>query len=322
MFSQIRKYTNKNFIVLFFLSFMISCSNDNNDPISIKEPSIVPSEEIITIPVVVHIVNYDPSPFTITDADVATQIKILNEDYNKQNADWTKTPDEFKGVIASMGIKFKLASVDPEGNPTTGIIRTSGNVTGFDGKDNLPTGEIRPIEERKLFFSNQGGQDIWDRDKYLNIWVADLNNRFDVLALAGYASFPGSDPRIDGIVVGSKAFGTLGKLAEAHKLGRTVTHEIGHWLGLFHLHNGGNTNPPNCNGTDFIDDTPLQSEVYTGRPVHPKQSCGSNDMFMNFMNHVWDESMFMFTNGQRKQARLIFNEGGDRRELYLNNKTD
>lgn len=321
MFSQIQNPTNKNLVVLLFLSFIISCNTDDNDPISIKEPPIVPSEEIITIPVVVHLVNYDPSPFTITDADVATQIKILNEDYNKQNADWTKTPNEFKGVIANMGIQFKLASVDPEGNPTTGIIRTSGNVTGFDGKDNLPTGEIKPIEERKLFFSDQGGQDIWDRDTYLNIWVADLNDRFDVLALAGYASFPGGDPRIDGVVIGSKAFGTLGELAESHRFGRTTTHEIGHWLGLYHLHHS-DTVPSNCDSTDFIDDTPLQSTVYTGRPVYPKESCGSNDMFMNFMNLVWDESMFMFTSGQRERARSVFNEGGARRALYVNSKID
>ncbi|MDO5979760.1 zinc metalloprotease [Flavivirga spongiicola] len=291
-----------------------SCSKDDNPPINSPiEEGDVSFGEVITIPVVVHVVNYTPKPFIISDEKIQSQIDVLNQDFRKKNPDHIKTPNEFIDLVADVAIEFSLATIDPDGNPTSGIIRTEGNVIGFDGRD--LTGEI-PIEDLKLYFTEKGGQDAWPRDKYLNIWIADLSDYTGELGLAGYAQFPNVDPRIDGVVIDPRVFGTLAPLNPGNELGRTATHEIGHWLNLRHIYgkNG------DCEEGDLVDDTPNQKSQYSGSPTHPQNSCNSNDMFMNFMDYVSDQSMYMFTIGQKRRMRDLFNPGGLRRELYLNNK--
>lgn len=287
-------------------TFFYSCTNDD-DLIEIPEETIVSPDEILKIPIVVHVINPPSHPFVISDEKILSQIEVLNKDYRKRNEDHVNTPDEFANLVADVGIEFYLATTDPNGKPTTGIIRTEADISGFSGRD--LTGDL-PIEEYKLFFANKGGQDIWPSDRYLNIYIADLSDRWGALGLAGYAYFPGGDPRTDAIVVDPRVFGTLEPLEKGHHLGRTATHEIGHWLNLKHIYGK--------DGSCEVADTPDQKSQNSGHPVHPKNSCDSNDMFMNFMDYVSDDAMYMFTNGQKERMRAIFNEGGARRALYLN----
>ena len=303
-------------VTIFFISTLLSCKR--NEEISIPEvtiPDLVPTDEVIEIPVVVHVVNYSPDPFVIDQEKITSQLEVLNQDYRKQNSDWTKTPEEFIDLVADVKIEFKLATVDPTGNPTTGIIRTESEVTGFDGV----TVDGDDIENFSLYFSDKGGQNAWPKDQYLNIWIADLSDRHGNLSLAGYANPPGCDPRIDGVVIDPRVFGTTGQLEPTLNSGRTATHEIGHWLNLRHTYGKDGSCQDGEDG-DLVDDTPIQHTQHTGRPVHPVASCGSNDMFMNFMDRVEDQAMYMFTQGQKQRMRALFNEGGLRRTLYLNQK--
>ena len=302
----------KNTLLLLpFLSvlFFYACNNDNY----LEVPNIAP-DEIIKIPIVIHVINPPSDPFVISDEKIRSQIDVLNQDFRRKNPDHLKTPAEFKHLVADVGIEFYLATKAPNGNPTSGIIRTESDISGYSGLD--LTGKLS-IEEYKLFFDNKGGQDIWPSNKYLNIYVANLNDRWGKLGSAGYAYSPGADPRIDAVVIDPRVFGTILPLEDNYDLGRTATHEIGHWLNLKHIYGKDGS----CDIGDEVADTPNQKNQYLGNPTYPKNSCGSNDLFMNFMDRVRDNAMFMFTKGQKERIRSLFNEGGARRELYLNNKS-
>ncbi len=267
--------------------------------------------EIIRLPVVVHVLYYNAET-NITVEKITSQIQVLNEDYRKLNADYTQTPDAFLPLVADVGIEFELATLDPQGNVTNGITRTFTEVTGWDGRAfNADT----PLEERPLYFTQLGGHDAWPADRYLNIWVANMSNRFGELALAGYANPVGSDSKIDGVVIEPRVFGLLAPLAEEHTLGRTATHEIGHWLNLIHIYAGNDS----CESSDEVDDTPNAKSQYNDFPVYPQSSCDSVDITMNFMDYVNDAAMYMFTQGQKKRMRKVFEKGGGRHALYLNN---
>ncbi|MEM6831133.1 MAG: M43 family zinc metalloprotease [Bacteroidota bacterium] len=299
--------------------FLMNCRDEPTPDVLNTVPDIVPEEEILKIPVVVHVVNYSPAPFEVSDEKIASQLDVLNQDYRKKNTDWSNTPTEFMDLVSDVGIEFFLAEVDPDGNPTTGITRISSEVTGWEGRR---LDECDVIEELTLYFTEKGGSTAWPRDQYLNIWIADLSDRNGNLALAGYANEPGCDERIDGVVMDPRVFGILPPLAVAHQLGRTATHEIGHWLGLRHIFGKAGVCEDDPDDGDLISDTPTQQSMYLGKPTHPSLSCGSNDMFMNFMDLVDDEAMFMFTAGQRKRMRSLFNEGESRRDLYLTIRTN
>jgi hypothetical protein len=133
------------------------------------------------------------------------------------------------------------------------------------------------------------------------MWVCQLSSN-----LLGYAQFPGGPAQTDGVVILHSAFGTTGTAAAPFDRGRTATHEIGHWLNLFHIWGDDGTG---CNGTDEVDDTPNQADENTGCPGFPSPSCANDpngDMFMNYMDYTDDACMFMFTAGQvtRMQAAL------------------
>ncbi len=292
-------------ILIHFTFCLYSCGKEKTTPDEDRP------KEILTIPVVVHVINYSPDPFTISDQKIRSQIEVLNLDFRKKNPDHLNTPAEFFNLVADVGIEFSLATIDPNGNATTGIIRTESNLTGIDGQDLTGT---TAIEDLRLYFTEKGGQDAWPSDKYLNIWIADYSNRLGELTLPGYANPPGSDPRIDGVVIEPRVFGTLEPLALNHEYGRTATHEIGHWLNLRHIYAG----EKNCNSSDLVEDTPTQYGSYTGHPTHPQESCGSHDMFMNFMDYVADDAMYMFTTGQKERMHALFQPGGLRRQLFLN----
>jgi len=247
--------------------------------------------EVITLPVVVHVV-YSTDTDNISDQQIASQIDVLNKDYQLKNADVSGIPASFKQFVGNPRIAFKLAVLDSDGHATNGITRTKTTVAVFDyqgdNADNIKS-------------TKRGGHDAWPADRYLNLWVGRL--RPPVL---GYASFPGEPAQTDGVVITTSAFGTSGTAKSPFDKGRTATHEIGHWLNLFHI--WGDDNGA-CTGSDQVDDTPNQADANSGKPHFPTISCdnGPNgDMFMNYMDYTDDDSMFMFTKGQvlRMEATL------------------
>ena len=248
---------------------------------------------VTTIPVVVHVVYNTPAE-NITVTQIKSQITVLNKDFRAKNPDKSKVPAVWKGLVSDAGIKFVLASKDPNGNPTKGITRTKTTRTSFGTGDTVKA-------------TATGGIDPWPTDKYLNIWVCTLAG-----GLLGYAQFPGGPPETDGVVILNTAFGTKGTATAPFHLGRTTTHEIGHWLNLRHI--WGDTE--DCSGGDFVADTPNAEGPNYGKPSFPHISCNNGpngDMFMNYMDYVDDDSMNMFTTQQ--VSRIITALEGPRSEL-------
>jgi hypothetical protein len=256
---------------------------------------------LVTIPVVFHVV-YQNATENISDAKLLSQLDILNEDFRKLNADFSTVPSAFQGAAADMEIQFCLATVDAAGNPTTGITRTQTTDTGFDTDDQVK-------------FTSQGGQNAWDRNKYLNIWVCDMG----AAGLLGYAQFPGGPAATDGVVLTYNAVGRIGVSGPYNK-GRTATHEVGHWLNLYHIwgDDGGS-----CNGSDQVSDTPNQSGANYGCETFPfLTNCAPSspgEMFMNYMDYGDDVCLKMFTNGQKTRAQSLFATGGSRVNLLSSN---
>jgi len=154
--------------------------------------------------------------------------------------------------------------------------------------------------------SSTGGADAWPADRYLNVWVCGNLRNSRGNSLLGYAQFPGGPAATDGVVILHSAFGTTGSAAAPFDLGRTTTHEIGHWLNLRHIWGDDGTG---CSGDDFVADTPNAGGPNYNKPTFPNVTCGNGpdgDLFMNYMDYVDDDAMFMFTHGQvaRMQAAL------------------
>ena len=238
---------------------------------------------VITIPVVVHVV-YNNAVQNISDARIISQIEVLNEDFRRYNSNTVLTPIVFQSVAADTEIEFCLAVLDPNGDTTTGIVRT-------------PTTETSFILGDKIKYDSTGGSDAWPSSDYLNIWVGPLGN-----SLLGYAQFPGSgNSATDGVVILHSAFGRNSPFAP-YNLGRTTTHEVGHWFNLQHI--WGDTF---C-GNDQVNDTPTQQSEHFGCPSFPAVSCGNGpngDMFMNYMDYTDDACMNLFTAGQKARMQAV-----------------
>ena len=235
------------------------------------------------IPVVVHVIYNTPAE-NVSVAQIKSQIKVLNRDFRATNPDKSKVPDVFKGLVADSKIEFVLATKDPDGAPTNGITRTKTTRTSFGSNDSVK-------------FTEAGGHDAWPSSEYLNMWVCTLGQ-----GLLGYAQFPGGPPETDGVVILNTATGNVGTAKPPFGLGRTATHEIGHWLNLRHIWG----DAEDCSGTDFVDDTPNAIGPNDGTPTFPHISCNNGpngDMFMNYMDYVYDEAMFMFTSQQAERMR-------------------
>lgn len=257
---------------------------------------------IVVIPVVVHIVSKNTTE-NISDAQIQSQIDVLNEDFRRMNADVSGVPSEFSGLVADSRIEFRLAQRDPNCNPTNGITRTTTTESSFDFDPTLSTATARnPVK-----FDSSGGKDGWPSDKYLNFWICDLVD--GPPSLLGYGSFPSdfaSRPTEDGVVMDFEVFGTTGTvISPPFNLGRTTTHEIGHWLNLRHIWADDQLLADNCSRSDLVDDTPNQAVANIGCPAHPQNTCGSNDMFMNYMDYVDDDCMIMFSNGQSDRMDAV-----------------
>jgi hypothetical protein len=234
--------------------------------------------KLITIPVVVHVV-YRTTADNISDAQVKSQIDALNRDYGLKNGDRSKVPSVWKGLLVNANIQFALATKDPSGKTTTGITRTKTKRTSFGTGDSVKS-------------TSGGGHPAWPADRYLNLWCCSLGD-----GLLGYAQFPGGPAKTDGVVILNTAFGTKGTATAPFNLGRTATHEVGHWLNLHHIWG----DRSDCGGTDYCADTPNAQQPNYGKPSFPHISCSngpSGDMFMNYMDYVDDDSMVMFTAAQ------------------------
>lgn len=254
---------------------------------------------VITIPVVVHVIhngqNVGVAP-NITDNQVISQITVMNQDFAKLagTPGWNNNP-----VGANTMIQFALAKVDPNGNPTNGINRV--NLC----KASWTTSEIDNIVKP---------QTIWDPTQYMNMWSVNFSNS----GLLGYAQFPtttnpadlsgfGGGANTDGVVSGYRYFGSSTFndgtfiLNAPYDKGRTMTHEVGHYLGLRHI-----WGDANC-GNDYVADTPVHQTSNGGCPSHPKpNSCGTADeMFENYMDYTADGCMNIFTQGQSLRMNTV-----------------
>jgi hypothetical protein len=232
----------------------------------------------IEIPVVVHVL-YNAEQENISDAQIQSQIDVLNEDFSLRNADSRQVPDLFSAVKGDIGIKFTLSQT----------IRKATNKQNWQANDAMK-------------FSSKGGSDVVDPAHYLNIWVCNLAKYL------GYAQFPGDNPSSDGVVILYSAFGRTGTLLPKYDKGRTATHEIGHWLNLRHI-----WGDMQC-GTDFVDDTPKHTTANFGCPAFPHYNSCDNaaEMTMNYMDYTDDACMYMFTNGQKSRMLAVLASGGPR----------
>lgn len=247
--------------------------------------------DTIEIPVVVHVV-YNTAAQNISDAQVASQITVLNEDYQNRNADRTKLPaNSFQGVVSTgLNVRFVLAQAP---------IHKKTNKKSFSTNDGVKK-------------SSQGGDDAIDPTHNLNIWVCNLGQ-----SLLGYAQFPGGAAATDGVVILYSAFGSKAKYPSGtyiatYNLGRTATHEVGHWMNLRHIWGDDGSG---CSGSDLVTDTPNQGSENYGCPSFPHVSCSNGptgDMFMNYMDYTDDACMYMFSAGQKARALAVFAAGGPR----------
>jgi hypothetical protein len=240
--------------------------------------------DIMEIPVVVHVVYKTPAE-NISDEQVQSQITVLNEDFQKTNADRVSVPLHFQDEHTSMPIRFVLSQ----------IIRKQTNKRSWGTNDAVKK-------------SSLGGSDPVSPSTHLNMWACNLGQ-----SLLGYAQFPGGPLATDGVVVLYSAFGSQdkapGTYVANYNLGRTATHEVGHWINLRHI-----WGDATC-GSDFVDDTPLHNTSNGGCPstTHRSTCTGTPlEMWMNYMDYTYDACMYMFSNGQKERGMAVFAVGGPR----------
>lgn len=236
---------------------------------------------IIEIPVVVNVL-YKTTAQNISLTQINSQITVLNNDFQALNLDYNNTPTLFQSVRAgNMGIRFVLDTV----------IRKSTTVTSWSTNDYMKK-------------STKGGINPTSPTTKLNLWCCNLGG-----GILGYAQFPGGSSTTDGVVIDDNAFGTGGTTAAPYNLGRTATHEVGHWLNLRHI-----WGDATC-GNDYVSDTPLHTTANYGCPAYPTRSTCTGTpvmMTMNYMDYTDDACMYMFTAGQRARILATFATGGPR----------
>jgi hypothetical protein len=242
----------------------------------------------VTVPVVVHVVHTNPA--IVTDAQVASQIKVLNDDFQKRNVELTNTSVYLAGYswssVPDCLIEFTLDRVE----------RTVTSVSAFGTNDAVKK-------------TSAGGRDPIDPTTKLNMWVCDLSSGY-----LGYAQFPGGNPATDGVVVDYQAFGTFASypMYSVFNLGRTATHEVGHWLNLRHI-----WGDRRC-GTDYVDDTPAHDASNGGCPSPNLRSlCAGKplEQWMNYMDYTDDRCMYMFSAGQKARMDAAISVS---RKAYFN----
>ena len=254
---------------------------------------LAPRNTIVRISVVIHVI-YNKDEENLLQNQIDSQMDVLNRDFRMKNPDIDNVPAPFKPFVADPMIEFALAVRDPAGNPTTGITRTWTSVEAFP-YNRFDEFAIETLDA--MVKHDEFGKAAWPRDQYLNIWVCTIQ-----AGLLGYAQFPGGPATTDGVVINNIAFGTGGTARPPFDRGRTAVHEIGHFLDLLHIWGDDWENGSfGCHGSDNVVDTPNQAGPNRDTPAFPSVSCNNGphgDMFMNYMDYVDDEAMFMFTKGQ------------------------
>ncbi len=253
----------------------------------------------IIIPVVFHVVHANGNE-NISDEQIHDAIDMLNLDYNESNADIGNTSSAFEDLIADVGLEFRLARKDPNGNCTNGINRVY-DLNTFDATDNVKDGDAS----------------IWTRSRYLNVWVVNSIEG----GTAAYAYLPANwSTQVDGILIEHNHVGSIGTSEPYHR--HTLSHEVGHYLNLEHPWGGSNTPgiPSNCNGDDGVSDTPntIGYQWYGQNCDLSASSCGSLDNVQNFMDYSWCSTMF--TSGQKSRMIAALNSNtGSRNNLWTDN---
>jgi PKD repeat protein len=245
-----------------------------------------------TIPLVFHIIHNNGEE-NISNEQIEDAVRILNEDFNRLNPDWDNVNQAFLPLVANVGISFKLAKRDPQGNCTNGITRTVSALTN-DG-----TQTMKDLIQ-------------WPRNKYLNVWVAASAD-----GAAGYTYRPGSvnnQPSWDGIVILHDYTGSIGTGSVSRS--RALTHEVGHWINL--AHTWGNTNEPavadNCDSDDGVSDTP-NTIGWTYCALNGA-SCGNDvDNVENYMEYSYCSKMF--TEGQKTRMIAALNSNTAQRNQLI-----
>jgi Pregnancy-associated plasma protein-A/Secretion system C-terminal sorting domain len=255
---------------------------------------------IFKIPVVVHIIHSEINGAiqnaNIPDQQVFDQIDVLNEDFRRTNADASNTPVIYNGIASDTEIEFCLADRAPDGSASTGINRI------YTNKNPL----IYPTDDSFL-----KGLSYWPSDQYLNIWVCRISDNSLTSKILGYAQFPSNSSlsglnsnegpaTTDGVVVHYTVFGRNVSTDPNYNLGRTATHEVGHWLGLLHTWGDGDCSVDDqCNDTPNCDDQFFSSTPTCSAPVQ----CGNRRMIENYMDYSDDACMNLFTTDQKTRMQ-------------------
>jgi hypothetical protein len=273
---------------------------------------------VISIPVVVHVIHSGQAIGTapnILDAQVQSQITVLNQDYRKMLG----TPGHNTNAVgADVQIEFVLAKQDPKGNPTNGIDRVNMSQSSWSDEEINET--VKPAT-------------IWNPDEYLNMWTV----KFSADDLLGYAQFPSSsgllgtedfegDANTDGVVssfdvFGSKAFGNNFLLVSPYDKGRTMSHEVGHFFGLRHIWGDGEgdeeNNNPDCTATDYCADTPQAGWAHYDckATYNTCPEVAGNDMTANYMDYTNDDCMNIFTQNQKDRILTVLKNSERRKTL-------
>lgn len=284
-----------------------------------QNSGILNQRSVINIPVVVHVIHDGSAIGTspnLSQARIQSQIDVLNEDYGATNADLSNLPSEFSAIASGdVGIRFCLALTDPNN-----ITLTEPGIDRIDATQQ-PFGWAGAGYSSQAIDTSIKPATIWDPTKYFNIWVTPISS-----GLLGYATFPpasgltgissGGTSTTDGVVIHTNYFGRNNGTTAPYNLGRTCTHETGHWLGLRHI-----WGDAAC-GDDYCTDTPPQNTSNFNCPTHPVNvgSCAGNtngDMFMNFMDYVDDACMYVLTADQK--TRIITAMANSPHRNALNN---
>ena len=235
---------------------------------------------VLEIPVVVNVL-YRTTSENISLAQIQSQIDVLNKDFNATNSDINTANNPYSSVRANVGIRFVLDQV----------FRKSTTKTTWGTNDAMKS-------------STQGGIAATSPTTKLNMWICTIGG-----GILGYAQFPGGASATDGVVFDGKYTGTTGTATYPFNLGRTATHEVGHWMNLRHI-----WGDATC-GSDIVSDTPTHNAPNSGVPaVGHRSTCSGTplEMYMNYMDYTDDRGMYMFSIGQKSRMLAIFNVGGSR----------
>ncbi|WP_394758250.1 zinc metalloprotease [Flavobacterium sp.] len=241
----------------------------------------------IEIPVVVNVL-YRTTAENISITLIQSQIDVLNKDFNALNSDYNQVPALFSGVKANVGISFVLDQV----------IRKSTTKSSWGTRDAMKK-------------TKQGGLNPTSPTTKLNIWSCTIGG-----GILGYAQFPGGSSATDGVVIDANYFGVTSSSSSSYpyNLGRTASHEVGHWMNLRHI-----WGDATC-GSDLVSDTPVHNAANFGVPTYPHYSTCSGtpvEMTMNYMDYTDDRGMYMFSLGQKSRMDAIFAVGGVRASFRL-----